>query len=261
MASVIKSILIPDKIDLDYSGVSGRSGLAALNYVDPNNTDSSSYSASIGDIVERSSQGISESSDSLFTEHKTVFIQQSPTHEQYTSTRIIGSQEASLEAESYTYFGSVNSSSKVGESHNRQGLSADGERFSESLYSEIEKTLGEEQSGFDCSSLVIADDFPKLDSLMTRNETFIDLSKLELTEEKEILKQDAFQIDVSELVDSVERSTLEEMLSEALPQTLTDTIPKGVNESENLPESSMFHRPSETMSLGALESHENPLDL
>ena len=96
---------------------------------------------------------------------------------------------------------------------------------------------------------------------MTRNETFIDLSKLELTEEKEILKQEAFQIDVSELVDSVGRSTLEEMLSEALPQTLTDTIPKGLNESENLPESSMFHRPSETMSLGALEFHENLLDL
>ena len=109
------------------------------------------------------------------------------------------------------------------ESPNRQSLSVAGERFSESLSSEIEKTLGEEQQGFDCSSLVRVDNFPKLDSLMTNNETFIDFSKLELTEEKEILKQEAFQIDVSELVDSVGRSTLEEMLSEALPQTLTDT--------------------------------------
>ena len=259
-ASALESILITDEIELDFSGVNSHSDLEAVSYVGPNDADSRSNATKIGQIVERSSQGISGTVDSLFTEKEVVFIQQSPIHEKFKTSGVIDVEESSFSEEPNAYVENVHSASRAGERPDGQVLSEHEEPCSESLSSALEKPLKQDQPVLDSSSVLRADGFPELEELIVSGETSIDLSNLELADKKNFPDQDQSQINLSELVDNGERNVLEGMLNEAFAQTHTHAIPKEPNISDNFNEPTMFHRAPETLTLGVLEFHENPLD-
>ncbi|MDC0068991.1 hypothetical protein OAL10_09405, partial [Gammaproteobacteria bacterium] len=259
-ASALESILITDEIELDFSGVNSHSDLEAVSYGGPNDADSRSNATKIGHIVDRSSQGISGTVDSLFAEKEVVFIQQSPTHEKFKTSEVIDVEESSFSEEPNAYVENVHSASPAGERPDGQVLSEHEEPWSESLSSALEKPLKQDQPVLDSSSMLRAGGFPELEELIVSGETSIDLSNLELADKKNFPDRDQSQINLSELVDNGERNVLEGMLNEAFAQTHTHAIPKEPNISDNFNEPTMFHRAPETLTLGVLEFHENPLD-